>query len=399
MLSKSTLPIFTAVAFALSTLAHSHPQRRDGPITIPDFHNNSIEDNGMIINDLAWSLVDAGTLQRRTNGPAAIVPLSKKGHVYTAPITVGTPRPDANPQSPSAKAQMFHVIIDTGKRTSWLASSLGASPTPPHTYNPEWSFTSKNLNKEFSAYGDVKGEWFWDVFDVGGIKTEKVRFGCAKERGMYKSEFDGVIGIADSTSPEHVDQSFFSSVLQQHSKVNSFAFYFGKERSEFQLGLTKESIASMRCYPMITVTQASDMAGLTTANIFVDKRPLFREILPHGTEAIFNSGSPQVSGPPGQVLKLYRRLGGREWRDTFIIPCNNKRVVSFLFSGDNTRWEISGSLIEDPNDEVKPGMCRGAIRANRNVHGNLWILGLDFMSGRHIGYDFGIHKICMADAP
>ncbi|KAK2467291.1 hypothetical protein APHAL10511_000840 [Amanita phalloides] len=398
MLSKSTLPIFTAVAFALSTLAHSHPQRQDGPITIPDFHNNSIEDNGMIINDLAWSLVDAGTLQRRTNGPAAIVPLSKKGDVYTGPITVGTLFPVGTPQNPYNTPQRIDVMFDTGIRTSWLAS-IWADPPSPHTYNRRRSSTSMTSRKDFSNVRGVTGTWFWDVFNVGGIETKEVHFGSAIERGKYKPTVSGVIGMADSVAPEHPHESFFTSVVQQHSDLpKGFAFYFGKEKSEFQLGVTKKSIENIRCYPMITVVEYSNMAGLQNTNIFMGDQRVF-ERSPDNLKTVFNSGSHSVSGPPNQVRELYEMLGGKRFGKIYIMPCDNKHVVSFSWGNSHDKWEISAENLVLSGNKPRPNqknMCRGVIKANEST--NIWILGLNFMLKKHLLYDFSSIEICIANA-
>ncbi|KAK2467289.1 hypothetical protein APHAL10511_000838 [Amanita phalloides] len=399
MLSKSTLPIFITVAFALSTLAHSHPQRQDGPITIPDFHNNSIDDNGtVIINDLAWSLVDAGTLQRRTNGPAAIVPLSKKGDVYTGPITVGTLFPVGTPQNPYNTPQRIDVMFDTGIRTSWLASIWADLPSP-HTYNRRRSSTSMTSRKDFSNVRGVTGTWFWDVFNVGGIVTKKVQFGNAVSRGAYGSNLkvEGVIGVAASISPEPAEESFFYSVQQQHHNVRSFGFYFGEEKAEFQLGVTVERNAHTHQYPMITVKQAGGVAGLDDANMFVDNKLLPKKSRGK-TETVFSSGWQWTSGPPDEVDELYTKLGGKKWKYGYIIPCDNKHVVSFSWGKSDEKWEISAKNLIFPDNQPKPNMCRGTIRANSHIRGHLWILGLNFMSGKHIIYDFASKEISIADA-
>ncbi|KAJ7641909.1 acid protease [Roridomyces roridus] len=226
---------------------------------------------------------------------------------WLGPISVGTP------------AQSFTIDFDTGSSDLWLPSSScsGSACNGKHKFTISASSTavkkSGTFTIEYQDESTVSGPIYTDTVTVAGVTAKTQYFSpvTSLSSSFAGDPTDGILGLAfPAISNLNANPFFVTANNQGSTKANLFSFYLASSGSELYLGGTDSSkfTGSIEYHPIDTsagywtTTGASvSINGATASSNF---------------DAIIDSGTTLVYGPPSVIKTFYSKISGSKVYDS-----------------------------------------------------------------------------------
>uniref|UniRef100_A0A286XMY7 Cathepsin E n=1 Tax=Cavia porcellus TaxID=10141 RepID=A0A286XMY7_CAVPO len=283
---------------------------------------------------------------------------------YFGTISIGSP------------PQNFTVIFDTGSSNLWVPSVYCTSPacqTHP-VFHPSLSSTYREVGNSFSIQygtGSLTGIIGADQVSVEGLTVVGQQFGeSVQEPGktFVHAEFDGILGLGyPSLAAGGVTPVFDNMMAQNLVALPMFSVYMssnpGGSGSELTFGGYDPSHFSGSLNWVPVTKQAYWQIALD--GIQVGDSVMFCS---EGCQAIVDTGTSLITGPPGKIKQLQEALGATYVDEGDFV--DGMQVCSTGFEGL----------------EIQPPA------------GPLWILGDVFIRQFYAVFDRGNNRVGLAPA-
>uniref|UniRef100_V5HCK7 Putative cathepsin d n=1 Tax=Ixodes ricinus TaxID=34613 RepID=V5HCK7_IXORI len=259
---------------------------------------------------------------------------------YYGPISIGTPPQD------------FQVIFDTGSANLWLPSSKCTTKycLHHHRYDSSKSSTYEADGRNFTIVygsGNVEGFISKDVCRIGSAKVSGQPLGEALVVGgesLLEAPFDGILGLAYPSIAVDGVVPVFDNMMKQGllGEQNVFSVYRNRDPSSKEGGEVlfggidhdhyKGSITyvpvTAKGYWQFHVDGVKSVSASKSAPELLCK---------DGCEAIADTGTSLITGPPEEVDSLNQYLGGTKTEGgQYLLDCDK------LESLPNVTFTISG---------------------------------------------------------
>lgn len=323
---------------------------------------------------------------------------------YYGAISIGTP------------PQTFNVIFDTGSSYLWVPSfkcrATSLACLLHNTYDSTKSSTYKANNTAFTTqyhlYGDVTGYLSTDVVNVGGLNVKDQTFAEVTNESNLKfifAKFDGVLGMAYSTLSNGVTPVFYNIVNQGLVPKPIFSFYLNRNSSggvggELILGGSNPShyVGDLTYVP---VTKKGywqftlDRVRITKSKVKNNTKKA-RVLCQNGCQAIADTGTSLILGPPSDINIINRRIGAiNNGYGSSVVNCNRISTlprINFVLRGKRFSLTSQDYIIQDTGDDGSKVCVSGFSSTNTS----LWILGDVFISRYYTVFDLGNNRVGFA---
>uniref|UniRef100_A0A914CFH1 Peptidase A1 domain-containing protein n=1 Tax=Acrobeloides nanus TaxID=290746 RepID=A0A914CFH1_9BILA len=299
---------------------------------------------------------------------------------YAGTISIGTP-----PQS-------FTVLFDTGSSNVWVTRKK---------FDPTRSSTCKATNKAFSikyGSGSANGTLMQDriCFDnaYSGFCTDNTQeFACVSERfDQSGAKFDGILGMAwDSISVDNVaqplDQIFKNPQICPQAIFSFWMDPVVRNGDDVKGGeMTICGIDQNRYQGQIFWVPliATDYWRISLGAVFVNSIPIVVN-----ANAIVDTGTSLIAGPPAQVQLLQRFIGAYQTADgTYLVNCNLLSflpTITFNINGQNFVFTPQKYVIivRNPMNTI----CVSGFGTTGNQGSSMWIFGDVFIRQYYTVFD------------
>jgi len=303
----------------------------------------------------------------------------EEGLEWTGVVSVGTP------------SQNFVIDFDTGSSDFWVPLTDCQTCQGKDLFDPTKSSTITALNGNFSiSYGDgstASGLPFQDNVSVGGINVTNQIFAGANviTGNLVSSPGDGLMGLAfPAISNLGVNNTIFDAFAQAQIPDPQFSFKLAETGSSLFIGGQDPSLFTGTTeFHTLSSGMGFWQIGNTTAK--VGGVPAVS-----GFDAIIDSGTTLIVGPPQAVATFYSQIPGAQANSQgfFTVPCSaNIPTVAFNWGGKD--WALDPSLFNLGPIQQGSNQCALAITASNTGLGSTWILGDTFMQNVYTTFDFG----------
>ncbi|CAO3619059.1 unnamed protein product [Cunninghamella blakesleeana] len=272
---------------------------------------------------------------------------------YYAPIEIGTP------------PQKLNLDFDTGSSDLWIASKLCKNcGKKQNLFNPSKSKTFKKEGKSWDiSYGDgssASGITALDTINLGGLKIKNQRIELAiKESASFTSgPNDGLLGLGFSklASVKNTLTPVDNLIKQKLISKPIFGVYLGKASQggggEYIFGgINKKHVGGK----FVTAKVDNELGYWS---ISVDGYQVGTKQTKKRFDAIVDTGTTLVMLETSLADQIgIKQLGGKKQMDgSYLIPCKNKKDVSFIIRG--TKFTIP---VKDVIFEKSGGKCMASI--------------------------------------
>ncbi|XP_038612364.1 cathepsin E-like [Tachyglossus aculeatus] len=317
---------------------------------------------------------------------------------YYGVVSIGTP------------PQRFTVVFDTGSSNFWVPSAYCISEAC-RMHQKFKSFLSRSYRHDGQAFslhygtGQLLGVVGIERVQLGNITIEGQEFGeSIFEPGMTftLAHFDGVLGLGYPSLSVGSATPVFDRIIQQRlvaEPVFSFLLNRGQDGSggELVLGGIDHSLYTGSIH-WVPLTEKSYWQ-IRLHNVKIQGRVAFCE---HGCEAIVDSGTSLITGPPAQIRRLQEHIGATPSPSgEYAVDC--RRVSSMpqvTFTIGHREYTLSAEkyIIKEAAKEAT--VCISGFQAVDIVtpSGQLWILGDVFMTEFYCVFDRGNDRVGLARA-
>ncbi|GJJ14013.1 hypothetical protein Clacol_008270 [Clathrus columnatus] len=313
------------------------------------------------------------------------------GLEWTGVVSVGTP------------AQNFVIDFDTGSSDFWVPLTDCQTCAGKTLFDPSKSSSLKALNGNFSiSYGDgstASGLPFQDnalirdktiPVSLGGINVNNQIFAGAEvlTGNLVQTPGDGLMGLAfPAISNLGVNNTLFDAFAQGQIPQPQFSFKLAETGSSLFIGGQDPSLftGATEFHPL-----SSGMGfwqiGNTTAKL--GGVPAVSNF-----DAIIDSGTTLIVGPPQEVSTFYSQIPGAQLADPqsgfFTVPCS-ANVPSLAFNWGGKDWTVDPSLFNlGPISQGSSQCALAIVGSDTGLGDNTWILGDTFMQNVYSTFDFG----------
>ncbi|CAD7092986.1 unnamed protein product [Hermetia illucens] len=312
---------------------------------------------------------------------------------YYGKITIGTP------------PQPFTVLFDTGSSNLWIPSKSCTSAicTPHNRYNSAASSTYvKNGESFFIAYGTGELEGFLskDTVTIAGLSVKGQTFAEATSLAeMFQYvKFDGILGLGyTSISQDNVTPVLYNMYSQKLIKSPVFSFYLKRNMADpddggqlvFGGADPKHYTGSFTFVPV-------DDQGYWQFKMDGGSLGAYKFCV-GGCQAIVDSGTSLVTGPPDTIEEIYKLLNATENSIGMIaVDCNKVSslpTISFTLGGKSLTLEPKDYIVKTPYG------CEVGFGYNYSYgYGPDWILGDVFMGKYYTQFDMANNRVGFAVA-
>jgi saccharopepsin len=337
------------------------------------------------------------------------------------------------------------LLFDTGSSTAFITSTGCTSESCPDTltsfnrtlYDASASSSSQNLDTfdrvEYLG-GDVAGAATLDIFSdpIGTLEWSQT-FIAANESSWRWITADGFLGLAFNSITENATTNFVEPLLWD-GKLDAprFALFYGsnlatggEQNGVLTIGGSHEDkyVDGSVVYAPLRKEDPYQMwrAPLRSVNVMVAGQPnatlnLRNGELPHTPEkecvypcanttwsmygsgqAVFDTGSGQVSLPDEMIDALYYNLG---WNQTKLMhgeermECqhlNASWAISFTLGesedeGNDVSFSVRGDEFKEPGSECMPPVTNSGSYS-------FALIGTPFLQRHYTVFDFGADKV------
>ncbi|XP_032043829.1 pepsin A-like [Aythya fuligula] len=310
---------------------------------------------------------------------------------YVGAISIGTP------------PQQFLVLFDTGSSDLWVPSVDCSSPAcvGHERFNPRLSATHQATGQPVSIQygtGSMSGVLAYDTVRVGNIQISNQAISLSKkEPGSFLTHhaFDGILGLAfpsiassgavpvfdNMMSQGLVAEDLFSIYLSSKSRTGSFVMLGGMDSSCFS-GRLRWIPLSAETYWQIAVDRII-MRGRVVA-------------CPRGCQAVVDSGTMLLAGPPRDVATIQRHIGVSEYPSgQYKVSCRaEKSLPDIIFVIRGTKFPVPAKTYIQ---QIYLGYCKSGFESI-TVPTELWILGQVFLRQYYSVFDRAHRRVGLAPA-
>ncbi|KAJ7610127.1 acid protease [Roridomyces roridus] len=308
---------------------------------------------------------------------------------WLGPISVGTP------------AQSFNIDFDTGSADLWLPSSscFELVCLDKHKFIISASFTAVQKSGiffiEYQDQSSVSGPIYTDTVTVAGVTAQNQYFSpvTSLSSSFASNPTDGVLGLAlPAISNLNANPFFVTANSLGTTQGNLFSFYLASSGSELYLGGTNSAkyTGSIEYHSIDT----SFGYWMTTgASVSLDGATAFSNF-----DAIIDSGTTLVYGPPSVIETFYSKISGSKVYDWFqglySVPCQSIPTVSFSWGGKS--WAMDPDFLDLGTTTSAGTDCVLAIGGTDLGLGNTWLIGDAFMRNAYTVFDFDNESVGFA---
>ena len=267
---------------------------------------------------------------------------------YVGRVFLGTP------------PQVMNVEYDTSSSVLWVVETVSKRWSNQYkSYNHNLSSTYKADRTPFEGtHGDrtVSGYYSMDTVAIANISLERALFAevnkiIAKPLGPRKSfEDGGICGLGVATMPGTRDFGPLSMLMHSTDlEEKSFAFYFGQSYGELVLGGadTERYQGDMNFSAAILPPEVpSGLWAVRLQGLSIDALGIHT----NADKAIFDTTTPFIGVPPGELTTLARLVGAKPMplpgihKKVHAIDCHTPDMrPNITFVIGNVSYNLTGS--------------------------------------------------------
>lgn len=319
---------------------------------------------------------------------------------YYGNITLGTP------------PQVFSVIFDTGSSNFWVPSSKCLASTPACRVHRKYYSNRSSTYVENGAYftieygsGTVSGELSIDTLGIGEARVKRQMFGevteeISREQAFLNGKFDGILGLGyPQGAVQHVTPVFDNMVAQGVAVKPVFAFYLNRNLRDASGGeLLFGGVDEAHYKGDITYLPVTkkDYWQFKMDGIKISGKTT---VCKGGCQAIADSGTTLIVGPPDDIDKLNKRIRAKEVaRGKYVVNCRYlSRLPKISFSLNKRDFVLNPEdYVLKVTEEGQTTCLSGFSTMDKPT--SLWILGDRFIGRYYTIFDRGNDRVGFADA-
>ncbi|KAJ7042803.1 acid protease [Mycena alexandri] len=353
----------------------AHNKHRQNLINLAKNRGHSALPTGAVIQPLATI---PRAIQRQMKKRQAEVLIDQGETEWTGAISIGTP------------AQNFQIDFDTGSADLWVVSSdcTGSACSSHSKFSTSSSSTAREESGSFSIqYGDKS-----TVISVAGVEVKGQFFSPVNtlSSSFAQDPADGILGLAFPAISNLNQPPFFDAAHDQGAiEANQFGFFLAGSGSELYLGGVDASkfTGDIEYHGVDTSTGFWEITG---GSVKVGSSlPLLGIGSVKNIEAIIDSGTTIMYGPPSAVGEIYAQVPGAALFDAqngyYLFPCESPPQIAFNWGGAD--WVISAENINLGTTTAGSSDCVGALAAKDFGLGSTFVLGDSFMKNSYVVFD------------
>lgn len=339
-------------------------------------------------------------LHNGTTGETIEGLLNSNDMYYYGPIQVGTP------------PQNFTVDFDTGSSLLWLPS-VKCDPTSitcksHHKYNGSASSTYKPDGRIRSiSYGRGQVSGFLSKDNVC------ISSACATDQGFLEAKTfddmafghalsDGLLGFSLKNFEKNPDNVFNNMVKQGAIPEPVIAFWFNRNpRSRDGGEITLGGVDAQKYINPITWTDVDRTKSywqFQLETIRLGDKEHEQTICTHGCDAIADTGTTCIVGPPAEVEKIQKYIGATMGDFGYTIDCSTMSSlpnISFVIEGRDFQLRPDDYIMKIINEGTT--VCLSGFEGV-SLGSRLWIMGDVFIGRFYTIFDLGKKRLGFAEA-
>ncbi|XP_064467520.1 cathepsin D-like [Ornithodoros turicata] len=320
-----------------------------------------------------------------------VVPLTNVNDAeYYGTIGIGSP------------PQMFKIVFDTGSSDLWVPSAKCPNSVPAcavhRKFNSSKSSTYRADGRDFFVeYGSgaVQGFLGNDDIRVEAADVTSQTFGevtSIQGEAMKEAIFDGILGLGypalaswevtpvfdNMVEQELVEEAIFSVYMNRDASVDlGGEILFGGINKEYYKGNITYIPVTMKAFWQFHVDRLSIVGDRSSGSYCRT-----------GCEAVADTGTSLIVGPPLQVKELNAKLGAiGSINGLIVFDCDevdSLPEVEFKMAGQAFRLSAEDYVLEDFYDGDQ--ICVSGFQGSKSA-GQKWILGDVFIRRYYTIFD------------
>ncbi|KAH7958619.1 hypothetical protein HPB49_003380 [Dermacentor silvarum] len=342
--------------------------------------------------------VDGGFIMQFVRKPL-VEPLNNYMNAqYYGNITLGTP------------PQPFVVMFDTGSSNLWVPSKRCSGTGPACRANRKYDRTKsttyfKNGTGFEIAYesATVRGELSTDTFAISDVRVQRQTFAEITEKDgnpVGVEKFDGVLGLGyPQNAVLNVTPVFDNMIAQGVLEKPIFAVHLNRNASDANGGevlfggINKDRYTGDITYVPVTkkLFWQFRMDGIKLPNGYV--------FCNGGCEALVDTGTSVISGPPAEIKILNFAIGADQVAPgQYSVSCDTLETlpkVTFSIGKRDFVLEAKDYIMRVPQRNGRIVCLSGFIESDE---GAPWVLGDTFIGRFYTIFDRGNDRIGFAEA-
>ncbi|XP_059723610.1 embryonic pepsinogen-like [Haemorhous mexicanus] len=307
---------------------------------------------------------------------------------YYGTISIGTPPQD------------FSVVFDTGSSDLWVPSvSCPSLACQSHRmFDPSQSSTYKSTGLSLSVRygtGEMEGTVGWDTVTVASLVDTNQLFGLSTaEPGRFfvHVQFDGILGLGyPNLAADGITPVFDNLVNQSLLQENLFSVYLSREAAGSVVifgGIDQSCFTGPINWIPVSY---QGYWQISMDSITVSSQEV---ACAGGCQAIIDTGTSLVAGPPSGIRSIQSALGARqgEYGEHSVNCSSIPAMPDVIFVIDGVQYPVSALAYTEQHNEAS---CTSSFQ---DTSGDLWILGDVFIRVYYSIFDRANNRVGLAKA-
>ncbi|XP_037284017.2 lysosomal aspartic protease [Rhipicephalus microplus] len=334
-------------------------------------------------------------LARAPGDPIPVVLNNYQNMQYYGVLTIGTP------------PQTFKLFMDTGSSNFWVPSakcddSMACRDHAKYDSTKSSTYTKngRSIRIRYSG-GIVRGFTSIDNVGIGPATVQQYKFAEMdhSDGKLFKNaKYDGIFGLAFPSISQNNQLPLFDAMVKQGVVRQAvFSLHLSKQPSEQNGGEIYFGGINTRRYTGDVHYVAVNKAGhwqITMDNMDVKGTKLCIG----GCNAVVDSGTSFVSGPPKDVETLHKVIGAKRTGPGYYeVDCNEiSKLPPITFNLNGKAFPLKG---EDYTIKIPvQGGVQCFTRISEEERSELWILGALFTQSYYTVFDRSQNRVGFATA-